>query len=109
MGCGKLLHGLMFSIYPARHLMPYRVTLTAQGNKGINMKTAAKLLSVAAVGSVLALPMFPTSAEALGRYDPVRHSGYRGAPGPIAGAGLPILAIAFGAVWLVRRYRRKQD
>jgi hypothetical protein len=32
-----------------------------------------------------------------------------GAPGPIAGAGLPILAVGFGAYWLVRRYRRKPD
>jgi hypothetical protein len=31
----------------------------------------------------------------------------RGAPGPIAGAGLPILAVGYGAYWLVRRYRRK--
>jgi hypothetical protein len=30
-----------------------------------------------------------------------------GAPGPIAGAGLPILAVGYGAYWLVRRYRRK--
>jgi hypothetical protein len=32
-----------------------------------------------------------------------------GAPGPIAGAGLPILAIGYGAYWLVKRYRRKTD
>jgi hypothetical protein len=32
-----------------------------------------------------------------------------GAPGPIAGAGLPILAIGFGAYWLVKRLRRKPD
>ena len=32
---------------------------------------------------------------------------YNGAPGPIAGAGLPILAVGYGAYWLVRRYRRK--
>ena len=31
----------------------------------------------------------------------------RGAPGPIARAGLPILAVGSGAYWLVRRYRRK--
>jgi hypothetical protein len=33
--------------------------------------------------------------------------GIRGAPGPIAGAGLPILAIGFGAYWLAKRLRRK--
>ena len=27
---------------------------------------------------------------------------YHGAPGPIAGAGLPILAVGYGAYWLVR-------
>jgi hypothetical protein len=32
-----------------------------------------------------------------------------GAPGPIAGAGLPILAVGYGAYWLLRRYRRKSD
>ena len=30
----------------------------------------------------------------------------RGAPGPIAGAGLPVLAVGFGIYWLVRRFRR---
>jgi len=27
----------------------------------------------------------------------------RGAPGPIAGAGLPILAVGYGVYWFVRR------
>jgi hypothetical protein len=32
----------------------------------------------------------------------------QGAPGPIAGAGLPVLAIGYGVYWLVKR-RRKVD
>jgi hypothetical protein len=32
-----------------------------------------------------------------------------GAPGPVAGVGLPLLAIGYGAYWLVKRYRRKTD
>jgi hypothetical protein len=28
-------------------------------------------------------------------------------PGPIAGAGLPIIAVGYGAYWLVHRFRRK--
>ena len=30
-----------------------------------------------------------------------------GVPGPVAGAGLPLLVVACGAYWLVRRYRRE--
>lgn len=31
---------------------------------------------------------------------------YHGAPGPIVGAGLPMLALGYGAYSLFRRYRR---
>ena len=37
------------------------------------------------------------------------NSGVRGAPGPIAGAGLPFLGIGYGVYWLIRRRRRKAD
>ncbi len=32
-----------------------------------------------------------------------------GAPGPIAGAGLPIIAAGYGVYWLIRRRRRKPE
>jgi hypothetical protein len=32
-----------------------------------------------------------------------------GAPGPIAGAGLPILAIGYGVYWLIKRRRKPTD
>ena len=34
---------------------------------------------------------------------------YRGAPGPIVGAGLPVLAIGYGVYLLVRRRRNKPN
>jgi hypothetical protein len=37
-----------------------------------------------------------------------RGGGVHGAPGPIAGAGLPILAVGYGVYWLIRRRRRAQ-
>jgi hypothetical protein len=30
----------------------------------------------------------------------------RGAPGPVAGAGLPILAVGYGVYWLIKRRRK---
>jgi hypothetical protein len=33
-------------------------------------------------------------------------SGVHGAPGPLAGAGLPVLAVGYGVYWLVRRRRQ---
>jgi hypothetical protein len=32
-------------------------------------------------------------------------SGAHGAPGPLAGAGLPVVAVGYGVYWLVRRRR----
>ena len=38
-----------------------------------------------------------------------KDGGVHGAPGPIAGAGLPVLAVGYGAYWLIKRRRRKSD
>jgi hypothetical protein len=37
-----------------------------------------------------------------------KDGGVHGAPGPIAGAGLPIIVAGLGAYWLVRRRRNAQ-
>jgi len=34
---------------------------------------------------------------------------FKNVPGPIVGAGLPVLAVGYGAYWLFRRYRRKPE
>jgi hypothetical protein len=34
--------------------------------------------------------------------------GFHGAPGPVAGAGLPFLVVGYGVYWLIKR-RRKAD
>jgi hypothetical protein len=36
-------------------------------------------------------------------------AGRHGAPGPLVGAGLPLLILAGGGYWAVRRFRRKAD
>jgi hypothetical protein len=40
--------------------------------------------------------------------DGPRGGAVHGAPGPIAGAGLPVLAVGYGVYWLTRRRRKVQ-
>jgi hypothetical protein len=69
-----------------------------------------KLTVASAILAALALPALadPGNGNKNGWNNP-NNPHYYGAPGPIAGAGLPILAVGYGAYWLVRRYRRKSD
>jgi hypothetical protein len=72
------------------------------------MKSIMELSFAAAVAAVL---MFaPVSASACnGNGNCENAPGQnRGAPGPLVGAGLPFLAIGYGAYWLIKR-RRKHD
>jgi hypothetical protein len=63
-----------------------------------------KNILVAIVAStILISPAFADNDR--GRGDDNGHH-FHGAPGPIAGASLPVLAVGFGVYWLVRRRRK---
>jgi hypothetical protein len=66
-------------------------------------RTVHVLIALASVAILVSLLGAVEGAFAL----PSPPSPPHGVPGPIAGAGLPILAVGYGAYWLVRRYRRK--
>jgi hypothetical protein len=38
-----------------------------------------------------------------------KDGGHHAAPGPIAGASLPVLAVGYGVYWLVRRRRKSNQ
>jgi hypothetical protein len=70
-----------------------------------------KLITASALVAALCLPALanPDNGNKNGWNNPNNPHHYSGVPGPIIGAGLPIIAVGFGAYWLVRRYRRKSD
>ena len=73
------------------------------------MKSVTRFLSAAALASLLAalaLPAFTISTLATPCSSVFCNT--KGAPGPIAGAGLPFLAVGYGVYWLIER-RRKAD
>ena len=67
-----------------------------------------RILNGLAIGAVLFAVTFSTvnSANAQ-RNPPIRN--VNGAPGPIAGAGLPLLAVGYGVYWLIKRRRGRTD
>jgi hypothetical protein len=83
------------------------------------MKLSRKIAIAAILFTAIALP---TIALAAGPGNPSRppptspppspppsSGSTHGVPGPLVGAGLPFIAVGYGAYWLVRRYRRKSD
>jgi hypothetical protein len=71
-----------------------------------NMSKIAQVLSRVAVIVILVLWV---GATAFAQTATTASKKVRGAPGPIAGAGLSIVVVGFGAYWLVQRYRRKSS
>jgi len=62
----------------------------------------SSLLVVALCVPALAMGWSPPSPSQGG-------GGYRSVPGPIAGAGLPVIAVGYGVYWLIRRRRRPPE
>jgi hypothetical protein len=71
------------------------------------MKNISRIMAGAAVVGVLgvgALPAFSQTTAIVNAAKKVHP-----APAPIAGAGLPFLAVGYGVYWLVKRRRRKAE
>jgi hypothetical protein len=70
------------------------------------MKNVTRLLSATALAFMLVAFMLPFSTT-VSLAAPCSACGLiKGAPGPIAGAGLPILAVGYGFYSLIRRRRK---
>ncbi len=71
------------------------------------MRFASAIASAAALAGLLALSQSPASAcNENGKCESAPGHN-KGAPGPIAGAGLPFLAVGYGVYWLIKRRRGK--
>ncbi len=64
----------------------------------------AKIRTAIVVSIILISPAFAYDNQRWNDNDHGRH--FHSAPGPIAGASLPVLAVGFGVYWLVRRHRK---
>ena len=66
-----------------------------------------KIRTAIVASTILTSPAFAHDYER--RDDNDRGHHFHGAPGPIAGAGLPFLVVGYGVYWLVKRRRRKAE
>ena len=92
----------------------YRVDTVGRNPLENMMKTLRRITISAALFAAMALP---TIANAGGPGQPPPppppppsnsggSSGTHGVPGPLAGAGLPFIAVGYGVYWLIRRRRK---
>jgi hypothetical protein len=79
------------------------------------MKAFAQLsatLFALVAAAVFGSPNFASAHQPNGHQPNGHHYGngrhISGAPGPIAGAGLPIIAVGFGVYWLIKRRRKAE-
>ena len=101
-------------------LLDYAPTLGRVGNLLVYVMKLSRKTAIAAI--LFAAIALPTIALAAGPGNPSHppspppppppspsSRSTHGVPGPLVGAGLPFIAVGYGAYWLVRRYRRKSD
>jgi hypothetical protein len=67
-----------------------------------------RAIKIAAASAVMLLALTFAAPSSAWAPRPDHPRNYRGAPGPLLGAGLPMLIlIGGGAYWAIRRYRAK--
>jgi hypothetical protein len=87
------------------------------GRSGVNsMISISRIMAGGALVALFAAVAWPALSQPALKpiplpgppHPPVPPSPYHGAPGPIAGAGLPFVAVGFGVYWLIRRRRKAE-
>src|SRR5258707_334097 len=95
--------------YQGRQSSFFSLTTAVDGG-GLESRHPMKAVVQTMVGTAIVAVLGLTALPALYQTQPpppgAGGGGYNPAPGPIAGAGLPVLAVGFGVYWLVRRFRR---
>jgi hypothetical protein len=66
-----------------------------------------KICTAIVASTIFISPVFAHDDDH-GRWDDNDRGHNHAAPGPIAGAGLPVLAVGFGVYWLIRRRRKPE-
>ena len=95
--------------------IPSTVPFRLKGqHKGVPMSAALKavLIAIALLGAPIGYVFYNAALSPDnwvyqgGNASNWKDTGYHAAPGPIAGASLPVLAVGAGVYWLVRRRRK---